>query len=86
MKGAVAGAISLDARFQQEVQKAVGANQFLALKSTKAFRSAMREFDVNVKQSFRGLDDEDAYVTFPTAQLPDNIAMGLESNTMAFSA
>ncbi|ETS84513.1 hypothetical protein PFICI_02538 [Pestalotiopsis fici W106-1] len=84
--GAVAGSVAIDARFQEEVAKTVGSTQFMALKTTKAYRAAMREFDVNVKQAFRGLDDDDVYVTFPTAQLPDNPAMGLESNTMAFSA
>jgi hypothetical protein len=42
----------------------------------------MKTFDENIKPEFRSRDDEDQYVTFPKANLKDDPAKGLKSDTI----
>lgn len=75
----------LNKSFEEEVKQTVGDNAFPGLKKTQGYQSALREFDLVHKLSFRGQDDADRYVSFPMANLKDNIAKGLIKNSMTLS-
>ncbi|GJN78794.1 hypothetical protein PLIIFM63780_002303 [Purpureocillium lilacinum] len=59
----------------------VGDEQWPALKKSKAFFLADKQFDEKTKRDFKGAEDEEHYVNFPTAQLEDDPENGLQSNS-----
>jgi hypothetical protein len=75
----------LNRSFEEEVRRAVGEDHFPSLKKTEGYRSALREFDVAHKLSFRGTEDADRYVSFPMAKLKDNKAKVLIKNSLTLS-
>ncbi|KAI0125684.1 hypothetical protein BJ170DRAFT_684939 [Xylariales sp. AK1849] len=83
--GGAHGSLMLNRTFEEEVRKTVGEDAYPGLKRTEAYRSALREFDVAIKLSFRGKSDPDRYVSFPMAKLQDNKSRGLIKNSMTLS-
>ncbi|KAF2968060.1 hypothetical protein GQX73_g5510 [Xylaria multiplex] len=83
--GGAHGSLMLNRSFEELIKQTVGEDAFLGLKKTEGYRSAMREFDLVHKPSFRGPRDADRYVSFPMANLRDNEAMGLVRNSMTLS-
>jgi hypothetical protein len=77
----MAGSLGLNKRFSQAVEELVGDDQWLQLKKSKAFQLASRQFDREIKRSFRGGAEEEYFVNFPTAKLNDNLDDGLEAST-----
>lgn len=75
----------LNKSFEKEVRNIVGEDAFQNLKKTPGYQSAMREFDLVHKLSFRGQGDADRYVSFPMANLEDNKAKGLMKNSITLS-
>jgi len=75
----------LNKLFEDEVHKVVGDEAYVTLKKTEAYRSALRDFDSTVKLAFRGKTDNDKYISFPLAKLPDNKLMGLERDSLTLS-
>lgn len=76
----MAGSLGLNKRFAQAVKNIVGEDEFFHLRKTKGFEEAMNQFDKNIKTAFRGDPDEDYYVNFPMAKLPDDPANRLMAN------
>ena len=72
----------LNKRFEEWVKTVVGERAYLDLKEQDSYRLAMKTFDENIKPGFRSRDDEDQYVNFPKANLKDDPAKGLQSNTI----
>ncbi|KAL9577736.1 MAG: hypothetical protein Q9212_006176 [Teloschistes hypoglaucus] len=79
-KGGMAGSLGLNKRFAQAVKNMVGEDEYYHLRKTKGFEEAMNQFDKNIKTAFRGDPDEDYYVNFPMANLPDDPASRLVAN------
>ncbi|KAL8693889.1 MAG: hypothetical protein Q9218_001354 [Villophora microphyllina] len=79
-KGGMAGSLGLNKRFAQAVKNIVGEDEYFHLRKTKGFEEAMNQFDKNIKTAFRGDPDEDYYVNFPMAKLPDDPANRLVAN------
>ena len=77
----MAGSLGLNKRFGIEVSQLVGEEQWLALRKSKAFYLAEKRFDQQIKTEFRGKQDEEHYVDFPTASLEDDPENGLDSNS-----
>lgn len=75
----------LNRSFEELIRQTVGEEAFVALKKTEGYRSALRDFDVAHKLSFRGPRDSDRYVSFPMANLKDNKAKGLVKNCMTLT-
>lgn len=71
--------------FEEEVRKAVQEPAYSILKKTRAFQSALTEFDSLLKPGFRGKSDPDRYATFPMAGLKNNKAAGLVRNSLTLS-
>ena len=71
----------LNKRFEQFVKDIVGDEDFLALRTSKGFRHAMKEFDERVKTSYMG-DDEEYIVNFPLSNLKDNPQHKISANTI----
>ncbi|KAG6170156.1 hypothetical protein E4U51_001083 [Claviceps purpurea] len=59
----------------------VGDDQWLKLKISKAWSIAEKQFDQEIKKSFRGELDVEYYVNFPMASLREDEDGGLVSNT-----
>lgn len=76
----------INQRFEEFVKMTVGEECFSKLRETKGYRLAMKVFDENVKPGFRGPDDEDQYVNFPMANIPDNPNRGVIANTITVTA
>lgn len=72
----------LNRRFEEWVKDIVGERAYLELREQDPYRRAMKTFDENIKPGFRSRDDEDQYVTFPKANLKDDPAKGLKSDTI----
>ncbi|KAF2464027.1 actin-like ATPase domain-containing protein [Lindgomyces ingoldianus] len=83
--GGIAGSLMINKRFENWVKDMVGERTFLDLKETDAYRRAMKDFDETIKPSFRGKNDETAYVNFPMAKIKDNSSKGIKSNTLTLS-
>ncbi|KAM0265125.1 hypothetical protein ACHAQJ_000277 [Trichoderma viride] len=79
--GGMAGSLGLNQRFGWAVRRLVGASQWENLQSSKAYQSAARQFDREIKKYFEGDVDEEYFVNFPRGRLEDNEDRGLESNT-----
>ncbi|KAF7557450.1 hypothetical protein G7Z17_g653 [Cylindrodendrum hubeiense] len=79
--GGMAGSLGLNKRFAEAVNDLVGDEQWLALKKSKAFFLAEKQFDREIKKSFHGGEDEEYFVNFPTAKLKDDLDKGLEAST-----
>lgn len=70
---------------EEEIRRVVEDEAYLSLKKTRAFQSALAEFDSYLKPGFRGRGDSDRYVSFPMAGLKNNKAAGLVRNSMTLS-
>ncbi|EXK29750.1 hypothetical protein FOXG_11731 [Fusarium oxysporum f. sp. lycopersici 4287] len=79
--GGMAGSLVLNERFSKEVETLVGAEQWSKLKTSRAFHLASKQFDREIKRSFRGGAEEEYFVNFPTAKLKDDLDYGLEAST-----
>ncbi|KAL3954485.1 hypothetical protein ACCO45_010048 [Purpureocillium lilacinum] len=79
--GGMAGSLGLNNRFATALSQLVGDEQWPALKKSKAFFLADKQFDEKTKRDFKGAEDEEHYVNFPTAQLEDDPENGLQSNS-----
>ncbi|KAI5460779.1 hypothetical protein BGZ63DRAFT_414898 [Mariannaea sp. PMI_226] len=79
--GGMAGSLGLNGQFAIEVADLVGDDKWLELKKSKAFSLANKQFDREIKRSFRGEEDEEYFVNFPTAKLEDDPERGLEAST-----
>ena len=75
----------LNKRFEQWVKDVVGERAFFELKETNGYRLAMKQFDEIIKPSFRSRDDEDQFINFPMANLQDNSAKGIKSNSITLT-
>jgi hypothetical protein len=71
--------------FEEEIRKTVGDEAYVKLKKSNAYRSGLKDFDGAIKVAFRGKGDPDKFVSFPMANLKDNSALGLVSNSMTLS-
>ncbi|KAG6114576.1 hypothetical protein E4U13_003294 [Claviceps humidiphila] len=80
-QGGMAGSLGLNDRFAAAVEELVGDDQWLKLKMSKAWSIAEKQFDQEVKKSFRGELDVEYYVNFPMANLREDEDGGLVSNT-----
>ncbi|KAG5965240.1 hypothetical protein E4U58_002897 [Claviceps cyperi] len=80
-KGGMAGSLGLNDRFAAAVEELVGDDQWLKLKISKAWSIAEKQFDQEIKKSFRGELDVEYYVNFPMANLREDEDGGLVSNT-----
>jgi len=83
--GGVCGALALNKRFEDEVEKAVGEMAFKKLKRTTAYRKGLEEFDMAIKPAFRGRNDPNKTISFPRADLADNLVNGIRRDTMILS-
>ncbi|KAK5636412.1 hypothetical protein RRF57_012125 [Xylaria bambusicola] len=83
--GGALGSLMLNRSFEELIRQTVGEDDYVVLKKTEGYRSALREFDVAHKLSFRGPCDSDRYVSFPMANLKDNKAKGLMKNCMTLT-
>jgi hypothetical protein len=72
----------INKRFENWVKDMVGERQYLDLRETEGYRRAMRDFDENIKPSFRGESDEPQYINFPMANIPDDRHKGIKGNTL----
>ncbi|KEY71213.1 hypothetical protein S7711_02323 [Stachybotrys chartarum IBT 7711] len=79
--GGRAGSLGLNQRFAEAVANLVGDDQWYILKKSKGFALAEKQFDREVKKSFRGSPSEEYFVNFPMADLEDDPENRLESNT-----
>ncbi|UKZ82707.1 hypothetical protein TrVFT333_010502 [Trichoderma virens FT-333] len=79
--GGMVGSLGLNQRFECAVRKLVGERQWKNLQPSKAYQSAARQFDKEVKKYFQGDNDEEYYINFPKGKLEDDEDKGLESNT-----
>ncbi|KAF5593829.1 Hsp70 chaperone protein [Fusarium pseudoanthophilum] len=70
-----------DRSWNGEVENLVGEDQWFELKKSKAFHLASKQFDREIKRSFRGGNEEEYFVNFPTAKLEDDLDNGLEAST-----
>jgi hypothetical protein len=84
--GGIVGSMMLNKRFEEFVKSTVGERCFLDLRETSGYRHAMKTFDENVKPGFRSRKDEDQYVNFPMANIPDNPKRGVKANTITVTA
>ncbi|KAG6159395.1 hypothetical protein E4U37_003526 [Claviceps purpurea] len=80
-QGGMAGSLGLNDRFAAAVEELVGDDQWLKLKMSKAWSIAEKQFDQEIKKSFRGELDVEYYVSFPMASLREDEDGGLVSNT-----
>jgi hypothetical protein len=78
--GGIAGSMMINKRFEQWIKDSVGERAFLDLKETNGYRLAMKQFDEVIKPGFRSEKDEEQYISFPMASIPDNVAKGIKSN------
>ncbi|KAH6662561.1 hypothetical protein B0J14DRAFT_707549 [Halenospora varia] len=83
--GGICGSLMLNNLFEEEIRKTVGDDAFLKLKKTDGYRSGVKDFDRAIKLAFRGKNDPDKFISFPMANLKDNKALGLVSNSMTLS-
>lgn len=72
----------LNRRFEEWVKDVVGERAYLELRESDPYRRAMKTFDENIKPGFRSRDDEEQFVTFPKANLKDDPAKDLKSDTI----
>lgn len=79
-QGGMAGSLGLNQRFVEAVKNLVGDDQWNDLRKCKGFYHAEKQFDREVKRSFRGDPKEEYFVNFPMATLDDDPEAGLESN------
>ncbi|KAG5935630.1 hypothetical protein E4U59_005507 [Claviceps monticola] len=79
--GGMAGSLGLNDGFAAAVEELVGDDQWLKLKMSKAWSIAEKQFDQEIKKSFRGELDVEYYVNFPMASLREDEDGGLVSNT-----
>lgn len=79
--GGMAGSLGLNKRFEEAVKNVIGEEEFIRIKKTKSWFRANIQFDREIKPAFRGKPSEEYFVNFPMADLEDNPASGLESNT-----
>ncbi|ENH65841.1 Heat shock 70 kDa protein 12A [Fusarium oxysporum f. sp. cubense race 1] len=79
--GGMAGSLGLNKRFSSEVENLVGEDQWFQLKKSRAFHLASKQFDREIKRSFRGGIEEEYFINFPTAKLEDDLDNGLEAST-----
>ncbi|KAF5544502.1 Hsp70 chaperone protein [Fusarium phyllophilum] len=79
--GGMAGSLGLNERFAKEVEHLVGDDQWPQLKKSRAFHLASKQFDREIKRSFRGGTEEEYFVNFPTAKLEDDLDNGLGAST-----
>ena len=70
---------------EEEIRRAVGEEAYVKLKETDGYRNALKEFDVAIKVSFEGKNDKDKYISFPMANLKDNVPHGIVKNAMKLS-
>lgn len=78
--GGMAGSLGLNKRFVEAVKNLVGDDQWNELRKTKGFWLAEKQFDREVKRSFRGDAEEEYFINFPMADLEDDPENGLENN------
>jgi hypothetical protein len=78
--GGMAGSLGLNKLFAEAVKNLVGEDQWFTLRKTKGWTQAESQFDKSVKLEFRGKPDEDYFINFPMAELPDDPTQNLKSN------
>ncbi|KAI9661677.1 MAG: hypothetical protein M1821_008915 [Bathelium mastoideum] len=83
--GGIAGSRIINKRFEQWIKDTVGERVHLDLKETNGYRLAMKQFEETLKPAFRSENDEDQFVSFPMAQIPDNRAKGIKANTLTLT-
>jgi hypothetical protein len=76
----MAGSLGLNQRFTEAVHNLVGDDQWHQLRKHKAYFNAEKQFDREVKRSFRGSSSEEYFINFPMSSLEDDPDNGLESN------
>lgn len=79
-KGGMAGSLGLNKRFEETVRQVVGEDQFYHLKKTVGWAKAINDFDKTIKTAFKGDVKEIFYITFPKADLEDDLDEGLSDN------
>jgi hypothetical protein len=77
----MAGSLGLNKLFAEAVKNLVGEDQWYHLRKTKGWAQAEEQFDKSVKLAFRGNSDEDYFINFPMAELQDDPAQNLKSNS-----
>ena len=75
----------INKRFEQWIRDTVGEQTYLDLKATNGYRIGLKTFDEYIKPGFRSKQDEDIYVTFPMANIPDDSARGIKGQTLTLS-
>ena len=81
-KGAVAGSLILNKRFEDAVKNIVGEEEFLELKKTEGFADAVKTFDREVKPAFTGEKDQAWNVNFTMGNLQDDPANNIQANCL----
>jgi hypothetical protein len=76
----MAGSLGLNKRFEEAVREVVGEDQFYQLKKTVGWSKALNDFDKTIKPAFNGDLDEVHFVSFPKAELEDDIHERLTDN------
>jgi hypothetical protein len=71
--------------FEDEIRRVVGEEEYATLQEKRAYRGALRDFDIYIKPGFRGKRDRNTYVSFHNAGLKDNKPEGLQNNTMTLT-
>lgn len=81
----MSGSLGLNKRFEEAVRLVVGDEQFVLLKKCVGWSQALNEFDKVIKTGFNGDITKTFYVTFPKAELEDDLAENLTSNCWAMT-
>ena len=72
----------LNRRFEDYIKNVVGEADFLKLRESGALSRAMKHFNDYVKPGFYSSKDEESYINFPKAGLPENPEKGLSKDTI----
>jgi hypothetical protein len=84
--GGIAGSMMINRRFEEFVKNTIGERIHLDLKESDAWRRGMKTFDEQVKPGFRGRDDDNQFISFPMANIPDNPDRGIKGSTLTMTA
>jgi hypothetical protein len=79
------GSLGLNKRFEEAVRDLVGEDQFYHLKKSVGWAKALNDFDKNIKTAFNGDLEDLHYVSFPKANLKDDVVEGLSGNCWEMS-
>lgn len=75
----------LNKKFEEIIESAVGKEQFIKLRETEVYRTALRQFDESIKPGFNPFDDPEGkrkhFVNFNNAGLKDDPKNSISGNS-----